>query len=464
MPVFNLSPTRICAVFLMIAVFFGGGGNPSPRSELVVELTALVCMAALLFVPHDKLDWSRGGIALAGAIVALPALQLVSLPPSWWSALPGREAAAALVGLTGSPEPWRPLSLFPEMTLASLLALLPAFAAAVAISAVPVERRWTILVTIAALALIATVVGFIQFIGGARYLRFHSDTHFNFATGFFANRNAMADLIAIGLLSLAAIARTAPYRDRSWLAIGGWALAVATLVLGMLATGSRAGLALLVIPAIVLIRALRASAGGKRPLPYLLVGLAVAAGLGVTALQFTSLAATRDRFALTDETRPALWTDTRYAVGRHWPLGTGFGTFAPIYAGVEQLDNVGDTYANRAHNDYLEIALEGGIAALLLLAVVAAYILRRIWIVLRGSDRLAREYAIFASTSLAVIALHSAVDYPLRTLTLMTFAGLCFGILVGGSGSRRSVPLPGHGENGRRTAESSGQLVSGAFA
>lgn len=464
MPALRLTPIRVCGVFLIIAVVFGGGGSPSPVSEFVVLLAAIVCIVTLMMIGCGNPRWSRGGIAVAAAVVALPALQLIPLPPAWWAALPGREGASALAGLTGSTEPWRPLSLFPEMTVASLLSLLPAFAAAMAISAVPVGRRWNVLVLIAALALVTTIVGFVQFIGGDRYLRFHSYTHFDFATGFFASRNATADLIAIGLLALAAIARSAPREVRSPAAMGGWAAAVLILVLGMLATGSRAGLVLLVIPALAMVRALRPPATGFRGLPSLVLGLLVLAGIGIAALQFTSLVATRDRFALADVTRPALWTDTRFAIGQHWPLGAGFGTFVPVYAAVEQLDNVGETYANRAHNDYLEIALEGGAPALVLLGLIAAYLLNRARLLIAGADRDAREQAFFAVASLSVFALHASVDYPLRTLTLMTFAGLFFGLLVGGSSLPRAGLRQERAESARRDANASGRLVSGVVA
>ena len=47
------------------------------------------------------------------------------------------------------------------------------------------------------------------------------------------------------------------------------------------------------------------------------------------------------------------------------PLGSGMGTFVPVYATFETAkDALLDTFANRAHNDILELWLEAGAMAL----------------------------------------------------------------------------------------------------
>ncbi|MER8848745.1 MULTISPECIES: O-antigen ligase family protein [Mesorhizobium] len=77
------------------------------------------------------------------------------------------------------------------------------------------------------------------------------------------------------------------------------------------------------------------------------------------------------------------------------------------------------SYVNHAHNDYLELALEGGLPVILLM-VAYAVLLSASSAVIRGEPL---QKAAFLS--LAFLLVHSLVDYPLRTAALaMTFACL----------------------------------------
>ena len=51
------------------------------------------------------------------------------------------------------------------------------------------------------------------------------------------------------------------------------------------------------------------------------------------------------------------------------PLGSGLGTFVPVYAMFEKPEDAQDTYVNRAHNEILEIWLETGMLGLALIVV-----------------------------------------------------------------------------------------------
>src|SRR3546814_16690937 len=72
------------------------------------------------------------------------------------------------------------------------------------------------------------------------------------------------------------------------------------------------------------------------------------------------------RFDDLKDVRPEIWADTWYAIGQHWPVGAGMGTFRPVFDAAERLEFVRPSYANRAHNDYLEYLLEAGVAGALL--------------------------------------------------------------------------------------------------
>src|ERR1019366_5409281 len=59
------------------------------------------------------------------AIATIPLLQLVPFPPEVWRQLPGRGDLTTALKLAGVDQPWAPITLDPESTLQSVLALLP---------------------------------------------------------------------------------------------------------------------------------------------------------------------------------------------------------------------------------------------------------------------------------------------------------------------------------------------------
>src|SRR5690606_13017155 len=60
-------------------------------------------------------------------LLAIPALQLIPLPPELWTNLPGRRTAADIIDFAAA-EAWQPITLNREATLRALLNLLPPIA------------------------------------------------------------------------------------------------------------------------------------------------------------------------------------------------------------------------------------------------------------------------------------------------------------------------------------------------
>lgn len=435
-------PALVPAIFIACAIVLGGGGSPNPLSELMLQLCAAVALVAWLFLPSgtrtpagptgiDRRIWW-----IAAACLALPLLQLVPLPPTLWQALPGRGVERDALGLVGAADTWRPLSLLPERTLASLLALGPPLLAMAMTASLPARARPAILVTVATMALASAALGALQLAGGDDAFRLYPYSHRGWLTGFQANRNAEADVLLIGLAALAAIAalpRTPSSSPRSlvragysrWLWPAAGLLTVATVL-----TGSRTGIALMVLLSLGLALLHRSGAAALRG--RLTAVLAVAALLfagAVAALVANPvLRRVAGRFALSGDYRGELWTDTLYAIGQFWPAGAGMGTFTPVLMAAERLEVVDPTIPNRAHNDYLELILEAGlpgIAVALVIAVLVATLARGAW--RRGTERATLTFAL---PTIAVIALHSVVDYPLRSMALACLAGVAAGMLA----------------------------------
>jgi hypothetical protein len=104
-----------------------------------------------------------------------------------------------------------------------------------------------------------------------------------------------------------------------------------------------------------------------------------------------------------------------------------------------------EPYVNHAHDDCVELWLEWWLPALALIVAALGLIGWQLRKYVRGDEggrRNEMQYRglkLGASLSLLLIALHSIVDYPLRTLTIATYASLLAAVLLGSVRRRRPV-------------------------
>jgi O-antigen ligase len=274
-----------------------------------------------------------------------------------------------------------------------------------------------------------------QLAGGPQSpLRWYRNTNELAAVGQFANSNHLASLLVL-CLPIAIARAAAALRPGGGAARPGVAIVVgvlaAVLLAGVATTRSRAGIALAMLAIAAMLPVLW-SQGVHRRVPK----LALAAGglAAVLVIQF-ALFAVLQRFA-----RDPL-ADERFVYARHTldaardyaPVGSGIGTFPLVYPVYEAADPRGMSAArvNHAHDDWLELWLEGGwLAGAAMLGFVAwlAATLRRAWRATTGTA------AALPARALAIAALvpflHSWGDYPLRTSAMLAATGLVLGLLV----------------------------------
>lgn len=424
---------QITAYFVIVIAFFtvalaiGGAGNRYPLLEMTAELASLPLLFFHLagFGRAIEDNWARVAIGMAGLALLLPLLQLVPLPPEIWTRLPGRSDSKQLLDLIGAQKQWMPISLDREETWRSALAILPGLTAFLAVLTLrTAERAWLVLLVIG-FAVASTILGALQAAGVQTFVLFESG-HAGLATGLFTNRNHQALFLNIAGLLAAAVGR---HRQRGQpglppLVSTGLVLLFAA---GVLATGSRSGVAFLLVSVPLALMALWPKELGSRRMIFSAAGaLAVAIMALATSAGRTALA----RFASFEDARFAYWDDVGLAIAEYWPIGSGFGTFAPVYQKFESLTGVGPAYVNHAHNDFLELILEGGLLALLLLVPAIAFLVvaairlfrakgKQYWVVIGQA----------AAIGLLITMLHSIVDYPLRMLSLMTVFGILSALL-----------------------------------
>jgi len=439
----------LLALFVVFALVLGGGGSPNPSTEFMLEEIFVLFAIVWLWLPgqasaDEPAAPDRLALVLVAIPLIIPVVQLIPLPPSIWTALPGRENAVAALSLIGEQGAWRPISLSPRRTLSSLLAIVPAVFCLYAVSRLDTRERRLIIATIFAMAIATALLGAVQVTAGGKGLNLYPQHHIGWVTGFQANRNATADVLLIGILALAAL--VAPYLvgtrhrrplrlDRQTFAMLAGGLAI-LLFIATVMTGSRTGTLLLIVAGATAIVVFAFSRDTARPLSrsFGLISLVVVlvAGLSLAFLILSDVSAVSRvtaRFADMDSPRSEIWKDTWFALKQYWPVGFGLGGFEPAMLPAERLEVLVPAIPNRAHNDFLEIGLEAGFLGYAIVLAAGAVSIGLAWRSWRAAAEM-RPQVIFGLGVLLVLALHSIVDYPLRSMALACLSGVAAGVLV----------------------------------
>ncbi|RYM07835.1 O-antigen ligase domain-containing protein [Sphingobium cupriresistens] len=420
---FSWSCSLSLLVLLLGTLWLAGGASHADVTGQVITRStawALLVLAILCGVrPVGKGAGPVFWLLLATALLVL--LQLIPLPPIIWTALPGREF---LLNAPFSEETWRPWSLAPSKTINAASSLIvPAVTFYFSSAMQQEERAWLPAILLGVIVL-SMLVGLLQFSGFIIDNPFINDSRGSVG-GTFANRNHFALFLAMGCL-IAPVWAFAGKQSARWRAPV--ALALMTLfALTILATGSRAGI-LTGLLAVVLGLALcwhdvRLALHGA---PRWVFPTLIAAILGVIALFIlVSIAADRaESVRRAFEMDPGQDMRTRglptvlSMIAAHFPAGAGFGGFDPIFRLHEPFQLLKPTYFNHAHNDFLEIMLDGGLPALLLLFVAIGWYgiaSVRAW---RASGRHS-VLPKLGSAMLFLILVASGFDYPARTPMMM---------------------------------------------
>jgi hypothetical protein len=422
-------------------------------SLLYVRPAAVLCLALILMLP-GRIDLSsvKVPLLLLAALAVWMLVQLVPLPPSLWTNLPGREVAARGAEILQIAQPWRPLSLSPDLTLNSLASLAVPLTALVGFAAIDSDDRRRLLPVLLAITVASTLFAVGQLSGGASspfYL--YQVTNDDAAVGLFANRNHQAALLVLAFPMLALWAaeeaRDRRSRQARYWAAGSFALFAVPMIL---VTGSRAGFLLGVLAIFWSCFQFLGERSARRPgrggtnwkLPVVLLGSTLTIGalftyLAVSRAQALLRLAHFQEVEIRFENFPVLMR----MAGDLFPFGSGFGTFDPTFRTYEPLQSLSPRYLNQAHNDLLELAITGGLPALLLLAGFAAWWLASSLKAFRVHNRASRTaaYARLGSIMILLLLLASLVDYPLR----VPFMSVVLAIACGWLGQGQARPVRG---------------------
>jgi O-antigen ligase len=438
----------LCAATLVCCLLLGGGTRAGFLSDTALQLLCIPLLLAALWRLGDvtltrQMRWV---LAFCLLCVSVPLLQLIPLPPVIWTALPARRAEVAPFALLGRDLPWMPISVSPAATWLSLISLIPPLAIFLGTMLVNYRERRILSLVVLAVGIFSVFLGLAQIAQGpSSSLRPFVYTNDTEAVGFFANRNHFAAFLYSLTLFAAAWAISVTFSRHDWRRHGSKIVAAATsftllvaLIAAQTMARSRAGLGLTMVALLggfALVFVERTDEPTKGGAATKLLGGAIALAL-LFGVQF-ALYRILERFTLDplEDGRVVFARVTTDAAKALFPLGSGVGTFVPVYAGFEKpQDTISDTFANRAHNDFLEGLLESGTVGMVVVVLFLAWFVmssirawRRTAPAITQIDRL---LPLAASVVVGLLLAHSLADYPLRTAAMMGVLAFSCALLI----------------------------------
>jgi O-antigen ligase len=457
----------IMATWLCVMILFGG--NSTPALWMLVLHSVISMMIISIAVWRLRTGFpsrlAAAGAGVLGMGFLLMALQLVPLPPSLWAKLPGRELVAQTFAMIDLGEAWLPLSLTPDVTRTNLLALLPFVAGFLGMLSFPPKRYYLLAIVILGCALASVFIGLLQraqVLNGL--LAFYGGAKLPMALGTFGNRNYLAAQLfsAIPLLGAFASDMQARWRLHTGVVLIFVLFYTAVMLAGLAVTGSRGGLLLAMASVfLTLVFVYRSMAASNLAARTGFAAIAAIGGLLVVAqASMLSILRLAQNDPLADF-RSVIAGVTWKATQAFWPVGSGFGSFVPVYQIFETPADIIDEFANHAHNDWLEIALEGGVVAVILEALFLALFLYAVWRIIRVSYGLTSgAYLRAGATVIALLGAHSIVDFGVRTPALLSLFAVCCGwiSMIG------SAELQQHEWTSKRSATPAVSRVGGRTA
>lgn len=458
----------VLAGFVLVVALTGGGSRSDILSLPILRAAAIVFAAySLATMPRETWREGRVPLILLSLLAVWMSIQLVPLPPDFWSTLPLRDNVYAIDKLLGAGDRWRPISLAPWLTVNSLFALSVPAAAIIVALATPAAEKMQLWWAIWCFGIVSSIFGLLQLMVGSRSVFYlYRITNEGAIVGLFANRNHFALLLSFAILAAGALISSELFRRNSRSAlVAALGSTIVMFALLILAIGSRLGLICGLISLAATFAITRWSAarrpqpvnqsrkmqdGAKPPLSKRLSGIALNLAPVVALASVVGLFYLSDRAnsiaRLVDgsgapEMRVAAFSTVSDLFQAQWLWGAGFGSFAKVFQIVEPDSLLQPSYFNQAHNDWLQLPIEGGLPAILIALAALAWIVGSFVSIVRRHRAPAGPVlaeAAFLAVAFACIAIGSLVDYPLRTPSLAMIAALLV-ILLLRCGSARSM-------------------------
>jgi O-antigen ligase len=440
----RLSAYGLMTMSLAAAVFLRGGVYPQQWEWSALGISLASTLAVLCLPKPERAPGDAWGFTLMALLLGWMLFQLLPLPPGMVQRLsPARwsvvSAARAATGY--DMHNWTALSVAPSATFGRLLDVIPAMAAFVAAREMAWwwrDRMWVAVAPVIGVACFASILGLIQF-----YFNRIANGQGGLVSGTYVSHNHFAGLVEMGfpvalMWAIATWRRGESALNRSvpsalWTAT---LLAIAAcLLMGVIVSLSRMGFISTLVEAALVLLTLLGSWFARNPAGHGLFHwgrwiIPVAVPLCVLVVlppheliqRFADMAGNGD---VTTRGRMEIWRETIQLASAYKWTGCGLGAYE---RGLYRYKNLAPTNTiDFAHNDYLQIVAELGIAGALLAGALGAWVLSRLLSVVIWRRR-ARSWELAVGVLGAVLALgvHSLADFNLYIpANALVFAWLC---------------------------------------
>ena len=194
-------------------------------------------------------------------------------------------------------------------------------------------------------------------------------------------------------------------------------------------TMSRSGIAATSVAAVLLLVALIGRRQGALPRRGF-AGAVVVFGLGgAMAWKGVDRLGTWYGDTATLEWRLTLWRDTMAPLKDFWLLGSGLNTYGTVMLLYPQTDTA--THAQRAHNDYLQLAVEGGLLVCIPVLIAIVLLARLMWRRLhQPQDEMTWWIRMGAIAGICGMAIQEISDFSLQIPGVALLFATCVAIAI----------------------------------
>lgn len=416
-----LSQYKVWILAAFLVLVFVSGGSAREDAPLLIVLRPLSVIFFCYSILTFKLSLLRkleGPFLVVILTNVLVVAHLIPLPPSIWQNLPGRQIIVQALMLSGNEGVWLPLAMVPHEAWNSFFSMFTPTAVFLCMITLTDKDDYLLVKILIALAMFSVVLGIVQASGWSIELYPVN----SIMSGLFANRNHQAALIAL-LIPAVALAVTwdggLPLnKNSSKIIASGFILMLFIL---LMITGSRMGfvLGLIGLGAIKFVAPNFLLFQNKKPSKFrFLVNLSILSTVFVGLVYSVTLMSRNlvgSRFASgTNDARFPVWDKALEMTQTFFPWGSGVGSYVEVYQIYEPLSQLSPAYSNHVHNDWLEIALTTGLPGVIIVMLFIGIFIKSAIVSFRDDPR-ANQTRRLGVIMIAILAIASTADYPLRT-------------------------------------------------
>lgn len=435
-----VAPWMLAAQFLVMGVFSHPDQSEYWTIGTAISVSAFVLFAISILLRGERLRFGAVDFAVFGLLLLI-AFSLLPLP-IWLVKIisPSRAAWAVRSAHTaGNSEPsWLMLSSCYSCSRNAFLQLFGYWGIYFISSLLVYPRHRT---KLAAMAVGGAMGVFIFVLYGILNLRDISGYRLR---GWFTNPNRAAAYAALGAaVSLSLFyyfkrSGQAPLLGRRIAYF--FAAAGATILLGLVLTLSRMGIAAVVVSVVCGVAFFSSRSEWKKIFTAMMVMLALSASMALSPVlaRFSVLYESSSGLS-----RIACWKAALQMVGDYPIFGTGAGTFTHAFR-VYQPETLPGWFGY-AHFEYLNILSDLGIFGLLFSLVAIYSVARALWQMRNNRDSFVRVITMPMAMGLGAVLIHALADFPLREPAVASLFFMMSGVVVGARNTNRGELQPAWG-------------------